>query len=346
MTSGGMPREATGMRATGRWLAGLTLLLGASLLVSLCLGAVTLTPAQVWAALTGSDGGEGTAAVIVRDLRLPRALLAALVGGGLAAAGTAFQALFRNALADPYVIGASSGAALGATLALTFGLTAGVAGLGPLPLAAFAGALVAVMLALLLAEGAGPASVASLLLAGTALGAMFSAAVSFLLLWRDQPWFQVFNWLLGSLSGRTWAHVAIAWPYLLGCFGALWLMARPLDALTGGDEAALALGLPVRRVRLLVIAAATLAAAVAVAASGIIGFVGLMAPHGARLLFGAGHRRLLPVSALLGALLLVWSDLVARLVLAPVEVPVGIVTAALGGPFFLFLLRRRGGRLA
>lgn len=341
----GAQRRAAGRAfgGTARWLVGLSLLLAASVVASLCLGAVPVSLAEVWAALRGA---EGTASAIVLDLRLPRTLLAALVGAALAAAGTAFQALFRNALADPYVIGASSGAALGATLALTFGLTTGASGLGPLPLAAFAGAVTAVLIALALSEGAGGASVASLLLAGTALGAMFSAAVSFLLLWRDQPWFQVFNWLLGSFSGRTWVHLEVAWPYLLACFAALWLLARPLDALTGGDEAAMALGLQVRRVRLLVIAAATLAAAVAVAASGIIGFVGLMAPHGARLLFGAGHRRLLPVSALLGALLLVWSDLAARLVLAPVEVPVGIVTAALGGPFFLLLLRRRGGRIA
>lgn len=328
------------------WALVLGLALLASMAASLCFGAVTLTPRQLWAALWDLPGADATQRIILWDLRLPRTVLAALVGGGLAAAGTAFQALFRNALADPYVVGASSGAALGATLALTLGWSTGFAGLGPLPLAAFLGALLAVAVALLLAESGGSASVASLLLAGTALGAMLSAAVSFLLLWRDQPWFQVFNWLLGSFSGRSWAHVAVSWPYFAVSFVALWFMARPLDALTLGEETASSLGLPVRRVRIGVIAAATLAAGVAVAVSGIIGFVGLIAPHIARLLFGAGHRRLLVASALLGAILLVWADIGARSALAPVEVPVGIVTAALGGPFFLYLLRRRGGRLA
>jgi iron complex transport system permease protein len=271
-----------------------------------------------------------------------------MVGAALAMAGASFQALFRNALADPYVIGASSGAALGATLAMTLGWSVGMAGFGPLPLAAFLGALGAVLITLLLAEGAGgeAGSVASLLLAGTALGAMLSAAVSFLLVWRDQPWFQVFNWLLGSFSGRTWVHVAVGWPYLAVSAVALWLASRPLDALAGGDAVAKSLGLAVRPARLAVIAAATLAVAVAVAVSGIIGFVGLIAPHAARRLFGAGHRRLLPASGLLGAILLVWADVGARTVLVPVEIPVGIVTALIGGPFFLVLLRQRGGRIA
>jgi iron complex transport system permease protein len=183
---------------------------------------------------------------------------------------------------------------------------------------------------------------------GVTFGALSQSAtaVSFLLVWRDQPWFQVFNWLLGSFSGRTWVQVDVGWPYLAVSAVALWLASRPLDALAGGDAVAQSLGLAVRPARLGVIAAATLAVAVAVAVSGIIGFVGLIAPHAARRLFGAGHRRLLPASGLLGAILLVWADLGARTVLAPVEIPVGILTAVIGGPFFLVLLRRRGGRLA
>jgi iron complex transport system permease protein len=343
-----LPAETAPDRRRFRgWAVLLGVVLLASMAASLCFGAVTLTPLQLWTALWSPADLDPTQRIILWDLRLPRTLLAVLVGGGLAAAGTAFQALFRNALADPYVVGASSGAALGATLVLTMGWSTGFAGLGPLPVAAFLGALLAVAAALLLAEsGGGSASIASLLLAGTALGAMLSAAVSFLLLWRDQPWFQVFNWLLGSFSGRSWAHVTVSWPYFAVSFVSLWFMARPLDALTLGEETAASLGLPVRRVRIGVIAAATLAAGVAVAISGIIGFVGLIAPHLARLLFGAGHRRLLVASALLGSILLVWADIGARSVLAPVEVPVGILTAALGGPFFLFILRRRGGRLS
>jgi iron complex transport system permease protein len=319
-----------------------------SVWASLSLGSSLLSPLEVWRALVDNAGGDPLVRVIVWELRLPRTLLAAMVGAALAMAGASFQALFRNALADPYVIGASSGAALGATLAMTLGWSVGMAGFGPLPLAAFLGALGAVLITLLLAEGAGgeAGSVASLLLAGTALGAMLSAAVSFLLVWRDQPWFQVFNWLLGSFSGRTWVHVAVGWPYLAVSAVALWLASRPLDALAGGDAVAKSLGLAVRPARLAVIAAATLAVAVAVAVSGIIGFVGLIAPHAARRLFGAGHRRLLPASGLLGAILLVWADVGARTVLVPVEIPVGIVTALIGGPFFLVLLRQRGGRIA
>jgi iron complex transport system permease protein len=319
-----------------------------SVWASLSLGSSLLSPLEVWRALVDNAGGDPLVRVIVWELRLPRTLLAAMVGAALAMAGASFQALFRNALADPYVIGASSGAALGATLAMTLGWSVGMAGFGPLPLAAFLGALGAVLITLLLAEGAGgeAGSVASLLLAGTALGAMLSAAVSFLLVWRDQPWFQVFNWLLGSFSGRTWVHVAVGWPYLAVSALALWLASRPLDALAGGDAVAKSLGLAVRPARLAVIAAATLAVAVAVAVSGIIGFVGLIAPHAARRLFGAGHRRLLPASGLLGAILLVWADVGARTVLVPVEIPVGIVTALIGGPFFLVLLRQRGGRIA
>ena len=339
-------RAASG--AAGRGLIVLGVILLVSAWASLSAGSRILTPLEVWRALVGDAGGDPLTRVIVWELRLPRTLLAAMVGAALAMAGAAFQALFRNALADPYIIGASSGAALGATLAMTLGWSVGMAGFGPLPLAAFVGALGAVLVTLLLAEGAGAeaGSVASLLLAGTALGAMLSAAVSFLLVWRDQPWFQVFNWLLGSFSGRTWVQVHVGWPYLAVSALALWLASRPLDALAGGDAVAQSLGLAVRPARLAVIAAATLAVAVAVAVSGIIGFVGLIAPHAARRLFGAGHRRLLPASGLLGAILLVWADVGARTVLAPVEIPVGILTAVIGGPFFLVLLRRRGGRIA
>jgi iron complex transport system permease protein len=318
-------RAARGsVRSAGQGLMLLGVILLVSAWASLSLGSRILGPLEVWRALVGDAAGDPLTRVIVWELRLPRTLLAAMVGAALAMAGAAFQALFRNALADPYIIGASSGAALGATLAMTFGWSVGIA------------------------EGAGAeaGSVASLLLAGTALGAMLSAAVSFLLVWRDQPWFQVFNWLLGSFSGRTWVQVDVGWPYLAVSAVALWLASRPLDALAGGDAVAQSLGLAVRPARLGVIAAATLAVAVAVAVSGIIGFVGLIAPHAARRLFGAGHRRLLPASGLLGAILLVWADLGARTVLAPVEIPVGILTAVIGGPFFLVLLRRRGGRLA
>lgn len=330
----------------GVWIGLLALVLVVSVAASLALGTVSISPRSLLHALTFSKEASEVQLTVVWDLRLPRILLASLVGFALASAGVAFQALFRNALADPFVVGASSGASLGATLALTLGFSTGWAGLGPLPLAAFVGAIATVLCALALAESGAQSSVASLLLAGIALSTLLSAVVSFLLLWSNQPWFHAFNWLLGSFSGRDWSYVAIAFPYLLVCFVVLQLMARPLDALTAGEDVARSLGLSVRTARLIIIGAATMAASVAVAFSGVIGFVGLIAPHIGRLLFGASHRILLPASALLGAILLVWSDLVARTLLSPVEVPVGIVTSFLGGPFFLYLLKARGGRLA
>lgn len=319
------------------------LLLGIA--ASLAVGAVPLSPGRLWAALTHSPAAERGDLTIVWDLRLPRALLASLVGASLAVAGAAFQGLFRNPLADPYVIGASSGAAFGATIAMSFGLGVGALGMGALPLAAFIGALLTVALVYVVAETGGGTTVASLLLAGSAISAMLSAIVSFLLIWQEQPWFQVFSWLLGGFSGRSWPHLLSATPFLVAGAGILWLLSRPLDALTGGDELASSLGLPIRTTRLLIVAAAALIVAAGVSVGGVIGFIGLIAPHSARWLAGAGHARLIPASALMGALMLLVADTTARTMLAPVEVPVGILTAALGGPFFLYLLRTRGAHM-
>jgi iron complex transport system permease protein len=331
----------------------LAALLAIALVLSLGLGAVPLAPGQVLTALALHTpwGGPADAATvtIIWDLRLARALLAALIGAGLAAAGAAFQGLFRNPLADPFVVGASGGAALGATLAITAGLSLAGAGFGPVPLAAFLGAMLAVAIVYGVAEVGGQAPAVALLLAGAALSTLLSAAVSLLMLLNDRTLHEVFAWLMGGLSGRSWPHLWASGLYLLTGMVSLWLLSRPLDALACGEETAQSLGLPLTRARGAVVAAASLTTAAAVAAGGIIGFVGLIAPHAARLLFGADHRRLIPASALLGALLLLLADDLARTVLAPVELPVGIITALLGGPFFLYLLKTRqrdlgGGR--
>jgi iron complex transport system permease protein len=326
-------------------LLGLSGLLLAALVVSLGLGAVPVAPGQVLEALASHTPWGGPAnpvdVTIVWDLRLARALLAALIGAGLATAGAALQGLFRNPLADPFVVGASGGAALGATLAITVGLGLTGAGFGPVPLAAFAGALLAVAMVYAVAETGGHAPAMALLLAGVALSTLLSAAVSLLMLLNDRALHEVFAWLMGSLGGRSWPHLWASGPYLLGGMGALWLLARPLDALACGEETAQSLGLSLPRARGAIVAAASLTTAAAVAAGGIIGFVGLIAPHIARLLFGADHVRLIPASALLGALLLLLADDLARTALAPIELPVGIVTALLGGPFFLYLLKAR-----
>ena len=322
-------------------LLGLLVTVLLTLVLSLGVGAVALPPARVGAVLLdpGAAGLDRTDVTIVWDLRLPRVLLAALIGAGLAAAGAALQGLFRNPLADPFVVGASGGAALGATLAIVSGLQWSGAGFGPVPLAAFVGALAAVALVYGVAEMGGIASPIALLLAGAALSTLLSAVVSLLMIIGDRGLHETFSWLLGGLSGRSWPQLRASGPYLLLSLAGLWLLARPLDALASGEETAQSLGLSLGQARAAAVAAASLCTAAAVAAGGIIGFVGLIAPHMARLLLGAGHGRVIPGSALLGALLMLLADDIARTVLAPIEIPVGIVTALLGGPFFLFLLK-------
>jgi iron complex transport system permease protein len=318
-------------------------LLVAAMVASLAVGAVSLPLQRVIEVLLHptASGAEATTATIVWEVRFGRVLLAALIGAGLAAAGAARQGLFCNPLADPFVVGASSGAALGATLAIIAGLPWGAAGLGPVPLAAFVGALLAVALVYSLAEMGGVTPAVALLLAGAALSTFLGAVVSLLVMLNDQNLYAVFAWLLGGLSGRSWPHLWASLPYMVAGIGALWLLARPLDALAFGDETAQSLGLSLRWTRGAIIAAASLATAAAVSTGGTIGFIGLIAPHAARLLVGASHARLIPTSALLGALLLLLADDVARTILAPLELPVGIVTAMLGGPFFLYLLKTR-----
>jgi iron complex transport system permease protein len=261
-----------------------------------------------------------------------------IVGGSLAMAGAAFQGLLQNALAEPYIVGASSGAALGAIFIITGGIPLLGVGTGAANLGAFVGALVSVMVVYAIAEVSGSGSVMALLLAGVALSTILSACVSLLMMVNGQDLHRTFAWMLGGLGGSTLDQLGPAFfAFALG--GAvLWTMARPLDALSCGDETAQSLGLNLRRARVFIIGASSLVTAAAVSVSGIIGFVGLIAPHISRGFVGAGHARVLPVSVLSGALLLLVADTAARTVLAPVELPVGTFTAMVGGPFFLYLL--------
>jgi iron complex transport system permease protein len=331
------------MTASRPWRTPAYLILSVALLagmfISLGVGAVSLTPAQVVAALFGTPV-KASHAAIVWDFRVARVLLVSLCGGALGAAGAGFQGLFRNPLADPFIVGASGGAALGATLSVVVASDSGPR--LPIGVAGFAGALLAVFVVYMLAESSGYGSIAALLLAGAALSTVLSSVVSLMLLLNHQALQEVFTWLLGGFAGRSWLHLKQA--ALIAPMGmvTLWLMARPLDALAGGEESAQALGLNLRRARFGIIAGASLATAASVAAGGIIGFVGLIAPHLARPLFGAGHARLMPAAMLVGALLLLLADDFARTLLAPVELPVGALTALLGGPFFLILLRTQG----
>ena len=333
--------------------AGTVLLLTLALLlvvaaVALLRGAAAIAPGTigriVLARTTGIRVGEWPAGTeqIVWQIRVPRVLLAGLVGGALAMAGTAYQGVFRNPLAEPYVIGVAGGAGLGATLVFVSPVAWSWHGLSLVTPAAFAGALAGAGLAYSLARAGGAASGAGLILAGVAIAAMCNAATSFLFFFDNTRLATIFAWLMGGFNVATWSRVWVMALYALPCVAVLAVYARLLNVLLLDEEQARQLGVDVERVKLVVLAAASLAAAAAVSVSGLIGFVGLIVPHVARLLVGPDHRRLLPVALAGGALLLIAADLAARTVLAPAELPVGVVTAFMGGPFFLYLLRRRG----
>lgn len=276
-------------------------------------------------------------------IRLPRVAGAAVVGAGLSGAGVLFQGLLRNPLADPYALGVSGGAALGAAAGFLLSLSFAVLGFSPVPVLAFVGALVAMLVVYGLARVGGRAPVVNLLLAGFAVSAIMGYSVSFLLILNDRLQLnlpRVYSWLLGGVSVTQWGQLGLVAP-LVGlalCGG--WLLGHSLDALALGEEAAQQLGVAVERDKRLIIVLGSLLTGAAVAIGGLIGFVGLFAPHVTRLVVGPGHRRLLPAAVLLGAAFLVLADLLARALLPPTEIPVGILTAFVGGPFFLWLLRR------
>jgi iron complex transport system permease protein len=322
----------------------LLLALGAAVLLagaySLRVGSADISWRQTLAILAGSE--PSLERTILLDLRLPRIFLAVFVGAGLAGAGAAYQGLFLNPLADPFVIGSSSGAALGATVAILLS-GAGGGGSGALPFSAFLGALGAVGLVYLLGGSRESSSPLSLLLAGTAVSTVIGSLVSLLMILNDQSLGVIFNWLLGGFSAASWREVGYGAPMILAGVLLLGLLSRPLDALALGGETARSLGLPLAGFRFAIVFAATVATAAAVSVAGIIGFVGLVAPHASRLIVGGRNSRLLPVSCLLGALLLLLADVAARTLAAPQEIPVSIVTSLVGGPFFLYLLRRRSG---
>jgi len=279
-------------------------------------------------------------AAIFLDLRLSRAVLAFLVGAALSLSGAILQGYFRNPMADPFVVGVSSGAALGAVAALSLGAGVAVLGFPAQGIAAFASGLGIVSLVYLLSLRRGDFRVETLLLTGIAAGALASALTSFLLFMRSDSFDQAVFWLLGSFQLAEWSQAAAVAPWFgMGLLLALWL-ARDMNLLALGDEAARALGCPVGTVRKVFLGVATLLAALSVSVSGIIGFVGLVVPHGVRLLIGPEHRRLFAGSALAGGTFLVYCDLLARTIL-PSELPIGVITAAVGAPFFLYLLHRK-----
>ena len=278
---------------------------------------------------------------ILWQLRVPRIVLAGLVGCALAVSGATYQGLFRNPLADPALIGAASGAGLGATVVLVTGVPLYFHGVSLVPIAAFAGAIASVMAAYVIARQSEGLPLTTLILAGVAI-AFLTGAVSSLLMIRSDPDLRpVLSWLLGGFISAQWKHSLIMLPYLVPSLLLVLAYGRILNVLQLDGDHALHLGVNVERTKVLLIAAATLSTAAAVSFSGPIGFVGLIAPHAVRLIWGSDYRFLLPMSAIVGAGFLILADLVARTATSPAELPVGIVTAFCGAPFFLYLLRRR-----
>ncbi|QFY62430.1 iron ABC transporter permease [Rhizobium grahamii] len=324
-----------------------------SLLFSVTTGASDASFLDVVINVTGSgDALNARDRIIIFDIRMPRAILGFLVGGSLAVSGAVMQGLFRNPLADPGLVGVSSGAGFGAVVMIVLGGSIAaplftLLGIYALPMAAFAGGLVTTMLLYRIATSNGQTSVATMLLAGIALGSLAGALTGVLIyMANDQQLRDLTFWGMGSLAGSTWTKIAAAGPIILLSFAVMPFLARGLNAITLGEAAAFHMGVPVQRLKNIAIVAVAASTGASVAVSGGIGFVGIVVPHVLRMVIGPDHRFLLPASALLGGSLLIFADVLARTLVSPAELPIGIITAAVGGPFFLWILLRQRARLA
>ena len=322
----------------------LGILLGLVILFSIMVGSVKVKPLRsitiLFQSILGLKGaGTETERAIILSLRVPRALLAGLVGAGLSVSGAIFQALLRNPLADPYILGVSSGSAVGAIIAILMGLSTLSIGL---PLASFIGALLTIFIVFNFGKQDGKIHPNTLLLAGVIIGSFLSALIMFFIsISQKEELHTIIFWLMGDFSFSNPQAVYMISPYIFFGFIFLYLRARQLNLILSGEESALQMGVDVERLKLISYLFASLITAASVSVCGLIGFVGLIVPHSVRLIFGPDHRLLLPSSALIGASFLIASDTFARTLLAPTELPVGVITAAFGGPFFIYLLRTR-----
>ena len=350
------PVSSLPMLTVRRWFLWINIsLMLAVVALFICLGFGTesISFAKTWSILIGALSGAGSrqaeadsAAVILLQVRLPRVFLAFIVGGSLAMVGVALQALLRNPLADPFIIGISSGAALGAALALLFGVGISVWSVSALPVCAFAGALLSLLIMYRISSARQNFSIFTLLLAGVVLNAIFSAFIMFLTsVAEPNRAFGMYAWLMGSLTGPDFSTLGVLTLYLGVGLLVLATQAQSLNLLTLGEETARSLGVEVERVKKFVFIAAALLTGAVVSFSGIIGFVGLIVPHAVRLVLSADHRLLLPVAGFAGGIFLMVADTVARTLLSPGEFPVGVVTALVGGPVFLYLLTTRTMRV-
>lgn len=331
---------------TGWCIAAAAACLGIAVVVALSTGKAAIPPALSVDLVRSHLGLAATAwpaelETVLLYIRLPRIVLAGLVGAALAIAGATYQGVFRNPLADPYLLGVASGASLGAVLAFVLPIPRQFHAFGAVQALAFLGAVVAVVAVYGLARVGGSVPTTTLLLAGVAISAAASAATAWLLSIRGDQLVVVYAWFLGGFNVASWQDVRLIAPMVLLSIGVMLTGGRIMNAMQFGEEQAASLGVSVEQAKLLFIAAGTLATAAAVSAGGLIGFVGLVVPHVTRLLFGPDYRRLLPIAALLGAAFLIAADSGARAAPGPSEIPVGVITAAVGAPFFLVLLRRQ-----
>jgi len=321
-----------------------------SITIAVTLGSVDIKPATVWKIALSQIPGMGQwipvdwskgEQTIIWDIRFPRVLLGAIVGAGLSVVGVAIQSLVRNSLADPYILGVSSGASVGATLVILFGAFS-MFGQFALSLGAFAGALLSILLIFSLSRIGGQNSTVRLLMSGIAISAILSAVTSLIIFSapNEHGIRSVLFWMSGSLAGGKWEYLTIPTLVVLVCLSVLMAQYRSLNAMLMGEESAGTLGVNTVQFRKQLLMITALLTGVIVAISGAIGFVGLMMPHIVRVVVGSDHRRVLPVSALFGAIFLIWADSIARLAFAPEELPIGIITALCGGPFFIWLMLR------
>jgi cobalamin transport system permease protein len=330
-------REPLSLRRTLVVCGGLLVLLFTVSIFALSIGSVHISIAGVVGALTGSETVSSAERTIILSLRLPRVLLAMLVGSGLSIAGVVFQALLRNPLAEPYILGISSGGTVGAIIAISLSLGATAF---TTPLASFIGSTAVMVLVYGIAHRRGQLDTNALLLGGVMIGAFFNAAVLLIIAVFNQELRNAFLWLMGNLSSANPDAILVVAPPLLIASTLLLLQARNFNLVSTGDETAMQLGVEVARVRRFSYLLASLITGLVVSVSGVIGFVGLLIPHICRMLFGPDHRLLLPASFLLGASFLVIADILSRTLLAPSEIPVGAITAAVGAPVFVYLLRK------
>ncbi len=318
------------------YLSSFFLLLTAFIL-SLAIGSVFISPVELWKILRGL--GDETFTFIIWQIRLPRTVLVALTGATLSGSGAAYQGLFRNPLADPFLIGVASGAGLGAVIAMSIQWPYSFWGLMAIPMSAFIAALITVFIVYFLARVGQTIPTTNLILAGVAFSSFATSLTSFLMLRSTSEVRRALGWLLGGASQAGWTAILAILPYIIIGLGILLINGHRFNLLQFGDDQAQQLGLNVTRTKTILLIAASLATAAAIAFSGIIGFIGLVVPHILRLWFGGDYRRLIPLSIIGGASALLVSDVVARIVLAPQEIPVGIITSLVGAPFFLWVLR-------